>query len=150
MTNIQQLKRDIRIVQRALSRDKEGYDADGYDEEGKDRYGRSRELMEESAKYQQMAFDSLSPDKQALVIRANDIMRKLEEKAIEWESQTLQVKRKAPFYEEYMYHSEITRHAFLSGLWLTEDEKNFVDEAFHILLEAEKKINPYYKRHMHG
>jgi len=147
MVNISQLQRDIKVVRRALGRNKDGYDENGYDEEGKDRYGRSRQSMESEAKLQEMAFNSLSKDNQEFVMKAEEIMRRLTEKAIDWEIQPFQVRKKASFYEEYMSRSEITRHAFLIGLWLTEDEQKLVDEAFHILLEAEKKINPYHQRH---
>lgn len=82
MTNISKLKKDIEIVRRALSRDKQGYDADGYDAEGFDRYGRSREMMERSAEYERMAFEALTPDEQAVVLKACEIQAKYEQKAM--------------------------------------------------------------------
>lgn len=142
--NIEKLKRDLKTVQHALSRDQQGYDADGYDSEGKDRYGRSREMMERSAKYERMAFDSLTPNKQALVLKANQIYQKYEEKAIEWESQLQYVKQQSPFYEEYEMHSPITKHSFLTGLWITKQEDAVCTDAFHVLLEARRKFDPYY------
>lgn len=149
MPNITVPKRDIEILRRALSRDKEGFDADGYDSEGKDRYGRSREMMETSAKYDRMAFDSLTPKQQELVWKAHAIHEKYEAKAVEWESLPIKIKRKSSFYEEYVMHSAITKHAFLESVWITEEEDEITTASFDVMLKARKKFDPYYKRGSH-
>jgi len=149
MTDVTKLKRDIEIVQRALSRDKEGYDQDGYDSDGKDRYGRSRLMMEESAKYDRMAFDSLTPEQQELVWKAHAIHLKYEGKAVEWESLPTEIKRKSSFFEDWVAHSPITKHAWLEAAWITKEEKEITYAAFDVMLEAQKKFDPYYKRGSH-
>lgn len=149
MTNISKLKRDIETVRHALSRDKQGFDQDGYDSEGFDRYGRSREMMKESAKYSRVAFDSLTREQQDLVLKAQEIHMKYERKSIMWEKQPKQVRRQYPFYEEWAYHSDITKHAFLESQWITPEEKKITYAAFHIMLEARKKFDPYYTRGFH-
>lgn len=142
MTNISKLKRNIETVRRALSRDKEGYDANGYNEEGFDRYGRSRELMERAHREQQAAFDSLTPEQQALVLKSCEIQQKYEEKAIEWESQPERIKRQSPFYEEHMIHSDITKHAFLFSVWATKEEDKLCCDATSVLIKARNKLFP--------
>jgi hypothetical protein len=140
--NISQLKRDLETVKHALSRDKQGYDEDGYNEQGLDRYGRSREIMQHAAELDQKAFDSLTPEQQALCQKAEAICQKYEKKANEWESQPLKVRKKDPFYEEYMMHSDITKHSFLMGVWMTKEEGALTDQACHIMIEARNKIEP--------
>lgn len=142
--NVEKLKREIKIVSRALSRDKRGYDADGYNEQGLDCYGRSRELMEANAKYNQMAFDSLSLENQELVLQADGIMRRCRQKALEWQSLPQAIKEKAVFYENYNAHSDITKQAFLIGVWMSKEDEELTDHAFHLLLEERKKFDPYY------
>lgn len=46
-------------------------------------------------------------------------------------------------------HSSITKHSFLESVWITEEEKEITHASFHVLLEARKKVDPYYKRGFH-
>lgn len=144
--NITKLKHDLKIIQRALGRDKQGYDEDGYNEEGFDRYGRSRERMEEVAKYTRMAFNSLTPDKQAFVMKAENILQKYVVKAIAWENQPEEVKQQSPFYEHYSIHSPITKHSFLVSVWITKQEDALCTEATRIMLQARRKFDPSYSQ----
>jgi len=127
------LKRDIEILNRALFGDRE------FDE-----FGRSYAMLRKDAEYEQRAFDMLSEDKQQIVLRANAIMQKYCDRAVEWEKQPLNVRKQDCFYEEYVAHSKLTRHAFLIGYWMSEEEKKIVDDAFRLLLAERKKIDPYY------
>ena len=131
--SISKLKKEIDTVQRVLFGDKT------FDE-----YGRSYAMLREDQQYEEMAFDSLSETDQALVLEANAIEQKYEQKALEWEKLPESVKAKEPFYEEYLSHSKITKHAFLSNSWMSEQEKKLCLDAFHVMLEARKKFDPYY------
>jgi len=139
---LSKLKREVEIVQRALSRDQQGYDRDGYNSDGVDRYGRSRELMERAHREEQAAFDSLSSEDQALILNAREIQRKYEQKALEWEKQPLNIKQMSPFYEEYIYHSDITKHSFLFGVFATEEETKLLIDAARLLIRARNKLFP--------
>lgn len=128
-----QLKREIKIVRRAL-----------FGDDDVDEYGRSKAMLRKSAEYDQRAFQKLTAEEQAIVIRAEGIYRKYKEKAIEWENQPQHVKEQAPFYDEWLSHSKITQHAFLSGVWMTEEEEEICTQGFRLLLRERKKIDPYY------
>lgn len=139
MTSLQRLKRDIETVKRALLGE---YDEAGYDDTGHDRYGRSRELMEKAAREHQAAFDSLTTDQQAFVLKSYEIGRKYEQKAVEWERQPEAMKQQAPFYNEYRSHSDITKHAFLFGVWASEEEDKLCLEAASSMIRARNKLFP--------
>lgn len=140
--NMDKVKREIQIVQKALLMNKEGYDADGYNKEGKDCYGRPRELMEEATRQEHAAFDSLTEEEQSLVMQANSIMERYTQKAIEWESQPLAIMQQSPFYEDYAAHSDITKHSCLIRHFLSKEEITFVDHACHLLITAKNKLFP--------
>lgn len=72
-----------------------------------------------------------------------------EAKAVELESLPKQIKQQYRFYEEGAYHPDLTKHAFLESVWITEEENEITNAAFHVLLQARKKFDPYYRRGFH-
>ena len=139
MTTLNQLKRELRTVNRAL-----------FGDDDKDEYGRSKARLRQSAEYHRQAYQNLTPEEQHIVDQALVNYAKYERKIQVWEQQPEDIKRTVPFYEEYMSHSKITRHAFLIGLWETPDEKARGLHAWELLFRERKKIDPYYHKGMHS
>jgi len=117
-----QLKRDLDMIQRVL-------------------------LEEKRAKvdYGKLAFDTLMPKQQEKVLLGERIVGKYIQRAIEWEKQPEHVKAKSSFYELYQSHSNDTKHSCLIHEWITPEDDALVDEAWHILFVARKKVDPRYR-----
>lgn len=138
MVRASDILQDLRTIERALTRS--GYDEDGYNAQGFDKYGRSREMMERFAQEEQAAFESLTPKDQATVQRAMAIAGKLNEQAAIWEKQPQALKKLSPFYENYMTHSDITKHATLVHEFASKEEWTLILEAANLLSTATHKL----------
>jgi hypothetical protein len=98
-------KMEIEIVKRALN----------VTPEREERERRSQEIMELLKDYE-------------ITQKAYRIFARAEQEAEQWVNQPEEVKRKSPFYEEYMSHSDITKKAFVIGQFMTEEETRITNE----------------------
>lgn len=105
MTDLRKLKREIEIVRRALN----------VTPEREERERRAQEIMELLKDYE-------------ITLKAHGIFARVDKEAEQWINQPEEIKRKSPFYEEYMSHSDITKKAFVIGQFMTEEETRITNE----------------------
>lgn len=104
----------------------------------------NEELEQKVPEWKERAWESLTEDQMKLFQDAYSIYEEATQKAEAWINQPEEVKRKSPFYEEYLILSPICKKGHVAWEFMNEEEKQVLTDASNLEIALRRKFDPTF------